>query len=66
MLRREQADDGAGDDKEFMATLAKGLAVLGCFGKQRPSMTLSEAPCRSTTIVSGPLKPGPKPSVSRS
>lgn len=30
-------------DKEFMATLAKGLAVLGCFGKQRPSMTLSEA-----------------------
>ena len=31
------------DDKEFMATLAKGLAVLGCFGKQRPTMTLSEA-----------------------
>src|SRR5258708_9191314 len=31
------------DDKEFMATLAKGLAVLGLFGKQRPSMTLSEA-----------------------
>ena len=26
-----------------MATLAKGLAVLGCFGKQRPTMTLSEA-----------------------
>jgi IclR family pca regulon transcriptional regulator len=26
-----------------MATLAKGLAVLGLFGKQRPSMTLSEA-----------------------
>ena len=26
-----------------MATLAKGLAVLGCFGKQRPAMTLSEA-----------------------
>lgn len=30
-------------DKEFMATLAKGLAVLGCFGKERPHMTLSEA-----------------------
>jgi IclR family pca regulon transcriptional regulator len=26
-----------------MATLAKGLAVLGAFGEQRPSMTLSEA-----------------------
>jgi IclR family pca regulon transcriptional regulator len=26
-----------------MATLAKGLAVLGAFGAQRPSMTLSEA-----------------------
>ena len=31
------------DDKEFMATLAKGLAVLGAFGRQRPAMTLSEA-----------------------
>jgi len=30
-------------DKEFMATLAKGLAVLGAFGKQRPVMTLSQA-----------------------
>jgi IclR family transcriptional regulator, pca regulon regulatory protein len=30
-------------DKEFMTTLAKGLAVLGTFGRQRPSMTLSEA-----------------------
>ncbi len=30
-------------DKEFMATLAKGLAVLGAFGELRPSMTLSEA-----------------------
>jgi IclR family pca regulon transcriptional regulator len=30
-------------DKEYMATLAKGLAVLGAFDKQRPSMTLSEA-----------------------
>jgi IclR family transcriptional regulator, pca regulon regulatory protein len=34
---------GDPDDKEFMATLAKGLAVLGSFGRQRPSMTLSEA-----------------------
>ena len=31
------------EDKEFMATLAKGLAVLGAFDKQRPSMTLSQA-----------------------
>jgi IclR family pca regulon transcriptional regulator len=30
-------------DKEFMATLAKGLAVLACFGKQHPTITLSEA-----------------------
>ena len=33
----------ATQDKEFMATLAKGLAVLGAFGRQRPAMTLSEA-----------------------
>jgi IclR family pca regulon transcriptional regulator len=31
------------DDKEFMTTLAKGLAVLGAFGRHRPTMTLSEA-----------------------
>jgi IclR family transcriptional regulator, pca regulon regulatory protein len=31
------------DDKEFMTTLAKGLAVLGAFGRARPTMTLSEA-----------------------
>lgn len=30
-------------DKEFMTTLAKGLAVLCAFGVERPSMTLSEA-----------------------
>jgi IclR family transcriptional regulator, pca regulon regulatory protein len=30
-------------DKEFMATLAKGLAVLGSFDKERPAMTLSQA-----------------------
>ena len=34
---------GNPDDKEFMTTLAKGLAVLGAFGRQRPTMTLSEA-----------------------
>jgi IclR family pca regulon transcriptional regulator len=30
-------------DREFMATLAKGLAVLGSFGEQHPTLTLSEA-----------------------
>lgn len=35
--------EGAAPDTEYMATLAKGLAVLGAFGPQRPSMTLSEA-----------------------
>jgi IclR family transcriptional regulator, pca regulon regulatory protein len=30
-------------DKEFMATLAKGLAVLGSFDRRRPAMTLSQA-----------------------
>jgi IclR family transcriptional regulator, pca regulon regulatory protein len=30
-------------DKEFMTTLAKGLAVLGSFGEHRPAMTLSQA-----------------------
>jgi len=34
---------GATDDKEYMATLAKGLAVLCAFGEERPTMTLSEA-----------------------
>jgi len=40
------ADDAGVDmstDKEFMTTLAKGLSVLGSFGEQRPTMTLSEA-----------------------
>jgi IclR family transcriptional regulator, pca regulon regulatory protein len=37
------------DDKEFMATLAKGLAVLGAFGKERPTMTLSEAAAATGT-----------------
>jgi IclR family transcriptional regulator, pca regulon regulatory protein len=35
--------DGEGQDKEFMTTLAKGFAVLGLFGRERPSLTLSEA-----------------------
>jgi IclR family transcriptional regulator, pca regulon regulatory protein len=30
-------------DKEFMLTLAKGLAVLGSFGRHRPAMTLAQA-----------------------
>ena len=34
-------------DKEFMTTLAKGLAVLGSFGERRPAMTLSEAAANS-------------------
>jgi IclR family pca regulon transcriptional regulator len=39
-----EPDDGAKThDKEFMATLAKGLAVLGTFNKERPTMTLSQA-----------------------
>lgn len=39
----EDGSPAAAADKEFMATLAKGLAVLGSFGENRPSMTLSEA-----------------------
>src|ERR1700760_3224148 len=35
--------EGDLEDKEFMTTLAKGLAVLGAFGSQRPTMTLAEA-----------------------
>ena len=33
----------APDDKEYMATLAKGLAVLAAFGEARPTMSLSQA-----------------------
>jgi IclR family pca regulon transcriptional regulator len=39
----KQQSIGADGDKEFMTTLAKGLAVLEAFGRQRPSMSLSEA-----------------------
>lgn len=45
-MPRPAAPLAAGDpaaDKEFMTTLAKGLAVLDAFGRQQPSMTLSEA-----------------------
>lgn len=35
--------DRLAEDKEFMATLAKGLAVLGSFNRERPAMTLSQA-----------------------
>lgn len=43
MMRPPMQRKGDPDDKEFMTTLAKGLAVLGAFGRQRPTMTLSEA-----------------------
>ncbi len=39
----EPDDSAKTHDKEFMATLAKGLAVLGTFNKERPTMTLSQA-----------------------
>jgi IclR family transcriptional regulator, pca regulon regulatory protein len=45
-MAQETLQDASADrqqDKEFMATLAKGLALLGSFDKQRPAMTLSEA-----------------------
>lgn len=44
-LRRRAAPDDveAVADKEFMTTLAKGLAVLDAFGPHRPAMTLSQA-----------------------
>jgi len=41
MMPSESPDEGR--DKEFMTTLAKGLAILSAFGKQRPTMTLSDA-----------------------
>jgi len=43
MLTSEEPPRKKPGDKEFMATLAKGLTVLSCFGKQRPTMTVSEA-----------------------
>src|SRR6516162_778009 len=40
---QEETSADKQQDKEFMATLAKGLALLGSFDKHRPAMTLSEA-----------------------
>jgi IclR family transcriptional regulator, pca regulon regulatory protein len=40
-LENSAAEDAK--DKEFMLTLAKGLAVLNAFGRDRPVMTLSQA-----------------------
>ncbi len=37
-------------DKEFMATLAKGLAVLGAFDKERPAMTLVASGARRPAL----------------
>ncbi len=42
-MEQRSAPPHQNSDKEFMTTLAKGLAVLGAFGTQRPTMTLSEA-----------------------
>jgi IclR family transcriptional regulator, pca regulon regulatory protein len=42
-MKESGAQPHSRDDKEFMTTLAKGLAVLGAFGHKRPAMTLSEA-----------------------
>jgi IclR family pca regulon transcriptional regulator len=41
--RAARADAAEPADKEFMTTLAKGLAVLDAFGPQQPAMTLSQA-----------------------
>ena len=43
MAAQISKDPNLVNNKEFMATLAKGLTVLGAFGGQRPAMTLSEA-----------------------
>jgi IclR family transcriptional regulator, pca regulon regulatory protein len=40
---RQEKQHEKSPDKEFMATLAKGLALLGAFDRQRPVMTLSQA-----------------------
>jgi IclR family transcriptional regulator, pca regulon regulatory protein len=42
-LRATAEAEQGGADKEFMTTLAKGLAVIQTFGADRPSLTLSEA-----------------------
>jgi IclR family pca regulon transcriptional regulator len=40
--RDKTSAEPEGEDKEFMATLAKGLTVLALFSRDRPSMTLSQ------------------------
>jgi IclR family transcriptional regulator, pca regulon regulatory protein len=40
---RAPQSEGGQPDKEFMTTLAKGLAVIRIFGVDRPSLTLSDA-----------------------
>src|SRR5208282_6066163 len=40
---RAPQTEGGQPDKEFMMTLAKGLAVIRTFGADRPSLTLSDA-----------------------
>jgi IclR family pca regulon transcriptional regulator len=42
-VRKRFAPASGADSKEFMASLAKGLAVLAAFGPSRPSMSLTEA-----------------------
>jgi IclR family pca regulon transcriptional regulator len=40
---RDSPEGSSDGDKEYAATLAKGLSVLAAFGRERPSMSLSEA-----------------------
>jgi IclR family transcriptional regulator, pca regulon regulatory protein len=40
---RDSPGGSSSGDKEYSATLAKGLAVLAAFSRERPSMSLSEA-----------------------
>lgn len=45
-MRKKTGDAGVNDDtpqdKNFVASLSKGLDVLGCFGRQHSKLTLSE------------------------
>ena len=43
MPTSDRQDPKEPPDKEFMATLAKGLAVIRAFGAERPRLTLSQA-----------------------
>jgi IclR family pca regulon transcriptional regulator len=42
-MEMHRMEGAAAADKEFMATLAKGLAVIQAFGAERPKLTLSDA-----------------------